>query len=165
MFCLKPKIRKVPDGDWFCPVCQPTPRKLAKRRAVREVQPASDDDDDHDDDDDDSGEEEPTNARRSKRAKRSLVRRQHALVPAPTLTFACLQGKQVGHVQIESEDEDEEGEQSKLVHYTQLSHWCPICSHRSQATISHLKLYLNCGRGRFALGQRNEVAHRLNRDA
>lgn len=71
MFCLKPKIRKVPDDDWFCPVCQPTPRKMAKRRApAREAQSESSADEEGSDSEDD---EEPVNARRSKRAKRNLV--------------------------------------------------------------------------------------------
>lgn len=26
-FCLRPKLANIPSGDWFCPVCQPTPRK------------------------------------------------------------------------------------------------------------------------------------------
>lgn len=21
MFCLRPKMTKVPDGDWYCPIC------------------------------------------------------------------------------------------------------------------------------------------------
>merc|ERR1711881_385569 len=23
MYCLKPKVKKIPDGDWFCPECKP----------------------------------------------------------------------------------------------------------------------------------------------
>lgn len=39
MYCMKPKMRTVPEGDWFCARCAPkaaTPRK--RRRSMREVE-------------------------------------------------------------------------------------------------------------------------------
>ena len=37
MFCLKPKITQIPQGDWFCPRCRPDdykPKTSRKRRQV-----------------------------------------------------------------------------------------------------------------------------------
>jgi hypothetical protein len=64
-FCLKPKLKEVPEGDWFCTVCQPTPRKAAKR--------VVDDDDDGDGDGLVEENVAPRGGMRPKRAKRNLV--------------------------------------------------------------------------------------------
>lgn len=35
MFCMKPKITQIPQGDWFCPRCRPDdykPKTSRKRR-------------------------------------------------------------------------------------------------------------------------------------
>ncbi|XP_037293996.1 bromodomain adjacent to zinc finger domain protein 1A isoform X2 [Manduca sexta] len=34
LYCLKPKLTKVPDGDWFCDVCRPKERTPRKRRKL-----------------------------------------------------------------------------------------------------------------------------------
>ncbi len=35
MYCLRPKLKTVPEGEWFCPDCKPknvdrTPRKIRR---------------------------------------------------------------------------------------------------------------------------------------
>lgn len=32
MFCLKPKITQIPQGDWFCPRCRPDDYKPKSRK-------------------------------------------------------------------------------------------------------------------------------------
>lgn len=34
LYCLKPKLHKVPDGDWFCDQCKPKERTPRKRRKL-----------------------------------------------------------------------------------------------------------------------------------
>lgn len=36
MFCLKPKVTKVPEGEWFCPRCQPDDFKSKTRKRRQE---------------------------------------------------------------------------------------------------------------------------------
>lgn len=35
MFCLKPKLTQIPQGDWFCPRCRPDDYKPKTQRARR----------------------------------------------------------------------------------------------------------------------------------
>ncbi|XP_047994277.1 bromodomain adjacent to zinc finger domain protein 1A [Leguminivora glycinivorella] len=42
LYCLKPKLTKVPDGDWFCEQCRPKERTPRKRRKIIE-EPINDD--------------------------------------------------------------------------------------------------------------------------
>lgn len=35
MFCLKPPVKEVPDGDWFCPECRPKQARPSRQRAKR----------------------------------------------------------------------------------------------------------------------------------
>lgn len=71
MYCLKPKLKQVPEGDWFCQRCRPedyTKKKQTKKRKVfEEEEPEEEeevldetiaDDDNSDGDDDSDGEEE-----------------------------------------------------------------------------------------------------------
>lgn len=50
MFCLTPPLKRVPEGDWFCPKCQPkthTPRKTDRKRKLsddEQVEEAADED-------------------------------------------------------------------------------------------------------------------------
>lgn len=48
MFCLKPKLKEIPIGDWFCPKCRPDDYKVRKsdrrRRKVFTVEEEVDDD-------------------------------------------------------------------------------------------------------------------------
>lgn len=32
MFCLKPKLTEIPQGDWFCPKCRPDDYKVKPNR-------------------------------------------------------------------------------------------------------------------------------------
>lgn len=36
MFCLKPKVTKVPEGDWYCPRCKPDDFKTKSTRKRRQ---------------------------------------------------------------------------------------------------------------------------------
>lgn len=37
MYCLKPKLKQVPEGDWFCPKCRPEDYKRKRQPKKREV--------------------------------------------------------------------------------------------------------------------------------
>ena len=65
MYCLKPKLKSIPEGDWFCPKCRPEDFKVVrnyKRKAkifvVEEEEEEEEDDlDDTVADPDDSGDD------------------------------------------------------------------------------------------------------------
>lgn len=35
MYCLKPKLKTIPEGDWFCPECKPKQRTRSPKKKVR----------------------------------------------------------------------------------------------------------------------------------
>jgi len=35
MYCLKPKLKSIPQGDWFCPECKPKERVRSPKKKVR----------------------------------------------------------------------------------------------------------------------------------
>merc|ERR1719330_239667 len=35
LYCLKPKLKSIPSGDWFCPECKPKERVRSPRKKVR----------------------------------------------------------------------------------------------------------------------------------
>ncbi|XP_055524953.1 bromodomain adjacent to zinc finger domain protein 1A isoform X2 [Wyeomyia smithii] len=47
MYCLKPKLKQVPEGDWFCPKCRPEEyakkKQTKKRKVFVEDEPIEDD--------------------------------------------------------------------------------------------------------------------------
>ncbi|KAJ4446340.1 hypothetical protein ANN_13035 [Periplaneta americana] len=45
LYCLKPKLTKVPQGDWFCPKCRPPEKVRASRKTRRLFSQESDEDD------------------------------------------------------------------------------------------------------------------------
>lgn len=48
MYCLKPKLKQVPEGDWFCQRCRPedyTKKKQTKKRKVFEEEPEEEEED------------------------------------------------------------------------------------------------------------------------
>lgn len=59
MFCLKPKLTSIPQGDWYCPRCRPEDyiiKRTRKRPAVViEESEESDEESEEEDSDDDQG--------------------------------------------------------------------------------------------------------------
>merc|ERR1712226_734911 len=37
MYCLKPQVKKIPDGDWFCPECRPKERMRSPKKKMRSM--------------------------------------------------------------------------------------------------------------------------------
>jgi len=35
MYCLKPKLKTIPEGEWFCPECKPKQRVRSPKKKVR----------------------------------------------------------------------------------------------------------------------------------
>merc|ERR1712111_288689 len=35
MYCLKPKLKSIPSGDWYCPECKPKERVRSPKKKVR----------------------------------------------------------------------------------------------------------------------------------
>lgn len=84
LYCLRPPLKRVPTGDWFCPTCGPASRALEKRKreerlarsARRRKRALSSDDDEQlnsDNNEESSGESEATQKikRRNPRSFRS----------------------------------------------------------------------------------------------
>ncbi|XP_014676172.1 PREDICTED: bromodomain adjacent to zinc finger domain protein 1A-like [Priapulus caudatus] len=76
MYCLKPKVKAIPTGEWFCPECKPkearSPRKQRKlvveeeeeekeeeEEEEEEDEECDEEEEEEESDDDDEGEEEP----------------------------------------------------------------------------------------------------------
>merc|ERR1712051_1073198 len=92
LYCLKPKLKKIPSGDWFCHECKPkervkSPKKKSRRVFEPEPEPepeaeseeeeeAEEDDDEAaengDEDQEQEEEQEETPPRRTKKSKRSV---------------------------------------------------------------------------------------------
>ncbi|KAG5672185.1 hypothetical protein PVAND_002335 [Polypedilum vanderplanki] len=64
MYCLKPKLTEIPQGDWFCPRCRPENYivKRARKRAiiVEESDEEEEEEDNNDSDSNGSGDDEAT---------------------------------------------------------------------------------------------------------
>ena len=45
MYCLKPKLKAVPKGDWFCSDCKPKERMRSPKKKARRAFSAEDDED------------------------------------------------------------------------------------------------------------------------
>ncbi|KAI5771166.1 BAZ1A [Gulo gulo luscus] len=64
-YCVRPKLKTVPEGDWFCPECRPKQRsrRLSSRQrpsleSDEEMEDGMEDEDDEVDDDDEEGQSE-----------------------------------------------------------------------------------------------------------
>ena len=61
MYCLKPKLKVVPKGDWFCNDCKPKERMRSPKKKSRRVFSSAEDDEEVDnqgDDQEDASDEE-----------------------------------------------------------------------------------------------------------
>ena len=66
LYCLKPKLKKIPDDDWYCTECKPKMRirspKKKNRKVFEEedltVDEEEDDEDEYDEQESDDGEDE-----------------------------------------------------------------------------------------------------------
>lgn len=53
MYCLKPKLKSIPSGDWYCNECKPKMRVRSPKKKTRQVFAEVDDDENEDDDNSD----------------------------------------------------------------------------------------------------------------
>ncbi|XP_074641333.1 bromodomain adjacent to zinc finger domain protein 1A-like [Tubulanus polymorphus] len=53
MYCLKPAMKHVPTGDWFCPACRPKDHHRSPRKQRSKVREETDDETEDDSDEDD----------------------------------------------------------------------------------------------------------------
>jgi hypothetical protein len=63
LYCLKPKLKTVPSGDWYCSDCKPKERVRSPKKTVRRVFSSTEEDTEEDEDsgqvkEEDSEEEE-----------------------------------------------------------------------------------------------------------
>ena len=60
MYCLKPKIKNIPEGDWYCSDCKPKERVRSPKKKSRRVFSSAEEEatDDEQEDDDNTEEEE-----------------------------------------------------------------------------------------------------------
>lgn len=50
LYCLKPKLKAIPSGDWFCPECKPKERVRSPKKKVRRTFSQTEDSDNEDQD-------------------------------------------------------------------------------------------------------------------
>merc|ERR1719189_2923838 len=65
MYCLKPAMKKVPEGDWFCPECKPKERIRSPKKNVRSRRFSMCEEDDEEEE-----EEEPKPGKDKKKSQR-----------------------------------------------------------------------------------------------
>ena len=58
MYCLKPKLKSVPQGDWYCNDCKPKDRVKTPKKKSRQVFSEEDNEDEKEEKEDDEEEEE-----------------------------------------------------------------------------------------------------------
>merc|ERR1711881_414337 len=95
LYCLKPKLKNVPSGDWFCPECKPKERVRSPKKKVRRTFSQTED-----------SEEDPdeTPPKKKGKSKKKLIESDEE--PEEEDELPKKRGKGKKKV-IESEDEDE----------------------------------------------------------
>lgn len=58
LYCLKPKLKKIPDDDWYCTECKPKMRIRSPKKKNRIVFEEEDLEDEDEDDEDEYDEEQ-----------------------------------------------------------------------------------------------------------
>jgi len=98
LYCLKPKLKSIPSGDWFCPECKPKERVRSPRKKVRKSFSINDLESDDD-------EEEPQSKKQknSKNKKKAVESDEDSTPPK----------RKAGGRRKIIEDEDEEEEESE----------------------------------------------------
>merc|ERR1712106_727378 len=69
IYCLKPKLKSIPTGDWFCPDCKPKERTRSPKKKIRRVFSSTEDDTEEDVDTANEEEEVATGKRGSRNKK------------------------------------------------------------------------------------------------
>lgn len=103
MYCLKPKVKKVPEGDWFCPECRPKERIRSPKKKVRNMFKEKEDEEEDEEDEEDE-EETPAPSRKSK-SRRKLVESEDEEEEAPKSKKDKSRSRKKA---VDSEEEDEE---------------------------------------------------------
>ena len=100
LYCLKPKLKSIPSGDWFCPECKPKERVRSPRKKVRKSFSINDLESDDD-------EEEPQSKKqKNSKSKKRVVESDEDTTPPKR--------KAGGRRKIiEDEDEEDEEEESE----------------------------------------------------
>ena len=60
LYCLKPKLKKIPDDDWYCTECKPKMRVRSPKKKNRKVFEEEDLEDDEEDDEEADYEDQDT---------------------------------------------------------------------------------------------------------
>lgn len=98
MYCLKPKLKSIPKGEWFCPDCKPKERVRSPRKKVRKSFSINDFESDED-------EEETQNKKQKNSKNKKKVIEQDEEIKETTPPKRKAGGRRKI---IESEDEEEE---------------------------------------------------------
>merc|ERR1719430_1817528 len=99
MYCLKPKVKKVPEGDWFCPECRPKERIRSPKKKVRNMFQEKEDEEEEEEED------EPPAPSRKSRSRRKLAESEDEEEEAPKSKKDKSRSKKKA---VESEEEDYE---------------------------------------------------------
>ena len=125
IYCLRPPLKVIPEGDWFCADCKPkdvekTPRKIRKSFAATanedemdNEENESDQDEEDEEDDEDDSDSVKTNGTNSKNKKASARGRKKTV--AETETDELETSKSVDEENSEVEENEEEGDDDEEV--------------------------------------------------
>ena len=100
MYCLKPKLKSIPKGQWFCPDCKPKERVRSPRKKVRKSFSLNDFESDEDED------ETPNRKQKNSKNKKRVTQNEEELKESTPPKRKNNSRKKI----IESEEEEEESE-------------------------------------------------------
>merc|ERR1712173_81440 len=73
MYCLKPPLKKVPEGEWFCPECKPKERIRSPKKKVRNRFSMCEEEDEDADEDEEEEEPKPRKDKKKTQKKKAVV--------------------------------------------------------------------------------------------
>lgn len=76
MYCLKPKLKSIPTGEWFCPECKPKERTRSPKKKVRRVFSSTEEDTEEDveqQEDDELDDEEVVVPKKKKNSRKRIL--------------------------------------------------------------------------------------------
>eukprot|EP00092_Neocalanus_flemingeri_P010571 GFUD01011387.1.p1 GENE.GFUD01011387.1~~GFUD01011387.1.p1 ORF type:complete len:1574 (+),score=621.92 GFUD01011387.1:101-4822(+) len=106
IYCLKPKLKKIPSGDWFCPECKPKERVRSPKKKMRKSFSVADATDDEEDQDE-------TPPKKKGKSRKKIIESEEESEEEEPLPKKKGKGKKKVVVSEEEEEDDDEEELPK----------------------------------------------------
>lgn len=112
IYCLRPPLKEIPEGDWFCADCKPkdvekTPRKIRKSFVAEFEEDENDDNSEDDEDDDEDDDEEESEESDSSNVATAVNKKRNSRGKKKTPDESDNSGE-------ENEEQEEDGEEVEV---------------------------------------------------